>query len=455
MIKRTAYQKLLDWKNNSHQCALLIDGARQVGKTFLVREFAKNEYESFLEINFIETPEARSIFAGNLSADTLIPFLTSLAKSSLIPGKTLVFFDEVQECPRARTAIKFLVDDGRFDYIESGSLLGVSYQDVPSLPVGYEAELRMFPLSFEEFCGALGNYEEALAVARQAFECQVAVPGPFHQQLMKLFSYYLIVGGMPAAVSRFAETRDLAQVLEVQKAILKLYRKDIARYARNRIHVQAILDALPGELNKKNKRFKLSDIAKSARSERYESDFLWLADAGVALPCYNVSQLVLPLSLNKQHSVFKLFLCDTGLLAAMLGDGVQFQILQGNLDVNWGSVLENACAQILTANGFEALYYEKAKHGEIDFVVPKGAKVVPIEAKSGRIFRAHAALDNILRVKSWGLDFAYVFCRSNTTIDALVPDGRDIECTIAYMPWYLITFLKPDSLPDSFVVQLP
>lgn len=455
MLKRAAYQKLLDWKSSPNRRALLIDGARQVGKTFLVREFAKNEYDCFLEVNFVESPEAKAIFEGNLDPDTLIAFLSSLATAPLIPGKTLIFFDEVQECPRARTAIKFLVDDGRFDYIESGSLLGVSYQDVPSLPVGYETELRLFPLTFEEFCGALGNYDGALESARQAFEQRTAVPAPAHQQLMELFSYYLIVGGMPAAVQRFAETRDLAQVLEVQKGILRLYRMDIGRYARNRIHVQAIFDALPSELNKKNKRFKLSDISKSARSERYESDFLWLADAGVALPCYNVSELVVPLSLNKQHSVFKLFLCDTGLLTAMLGDGVQFRVLRGELDVNWGAILENAFAQILTANGFEALYYEKAKHGEIDFVVQKGGKVVPIEAKSGRIFRAHAALDNILQVQSWALDFAYVFCRSNTVIDELVRDWSDAECTIAYMPWYLISFLKPDTLPPSFVVELP
>lgn len=272
---------------------------------------------------------------------------------------------------------------------------------------------------------------------------------------MELFKYYLIVGGMPAAVARFAQTRDIAQVQSVQKDILKLYRADIVKYARNKAHVGAIFDAIPAELSKKNKRFKLSDLAKSARSERYESDFIWLADAGVAIPCYNVTELVAPLRLNRQHSVFKLFLCDTGLLVAMLGDGVPFKVLQGELDINWGAILENAFAQMLTANGFDALYYEKAKHGKIDFVVQKSGKVVPIEAKSGRIFRAHVALDNVLRVKEWGLDFAYVFCRENTTVEVEIPEGRDIQCAIAYMPWYMLAFLKPDTLPDSFVVELP
>lgn len=455
MIERAAYPLLLQWKQDPRHRALLIDGARQVGKTYLVRRFGQENYGTFVEINFVQTPEAKTIFEGNLDTETLIPLLSAFTATSFTPGDTLIFFDEIQECPRARTAIKFLVDDGRFDYIESGSLLGVTHGDVPSLPVGYETELRLYPLSFQEFCGALGDFDEALTIAEKCFHEETAVPPPIHDRLMELFRYYVIVGGMPAAVSQFAETRDLVRVLEVQRAILGLYRKDVARYARNKPHVRAIFDAIPAELSKKNKRFKLSDLAKTARTERYESDFLWLADAGVALPCYNVTELVLPLQLNQQHSVFKLFLCDTGLLMAMFGQGIQFKILQGEMNINWGAILENVFAQILVANGFDALYYEKAKHGEIDFVVQKGSRVIPIEAKSGRIFRAHASLDNILKVKAWGLDFAYVFCRSNTAVEAIVPEGREIECTVAYMPWYLISFLKPEALPASLVVELP
>lgn len=455
MLKRAAYERLVSWKEDPHRRALLVDGARQVGKTYLVRAFAREHYGTTVEINFVESPEAKAIFAGNLDPDTLIPQLSAFSGTALTPGDTLIFLDEIQECPRARTAIKFLVEDGRFDYIESGSLLGVTYENVPSLPVGYESELTLYPLSFEEFCRALGENETALEMARACFKEEAAVAAVIHQKLMELFKYYLIVGGMPAAVARFAQTRDIAQVQSVQKDILKLYRADIVKYARNKAHVGAIFDAIPAELSKKNKRFKLSDLAKSARSERYESDFIWLADAGVAIPCYNVTELVAPLRLNRQHSVFKLFLCDTGLLVAMLGDGVPFKVLQGELDINWGAILENAFAQMLTANGFDALYYEKAKHGEIDFVVQKSGKVVPIEAKSGRIFRAHAALDNVLRVKEWGLDFAYVFCRENTTVEVEIPEGRDIQCAIAYMPWYMLAFLKPDALPDSFIVELP
>lgn len=455
MLKRVAYDHLVRWKNESRHLALLIDGARQVGKTYLVREFGRNNYGTFVEINFANSPEAKDIFKGNLNAATLIPLLSAFAETAFVPGDTLIFFDEIQECPQARTAIKFLVEDGRFDYIESGSLLGATYENVSSLPVGYESELRLYPLSFEEFCWALGENGIALEMARTCFQQETVVPDVAHKKLTELFRYYLVVGGMPAAVARFVETRDMARVHRIQSDILRLYRADIAKYARNKAHVKAIFDAIPAELSKKNKRFKLSDLAKSARTERYESDFIWLTDAGVALPCFNVTELVAPLLLNRQHSVFKLFLCDTGLLMAMLGPGTQFKVLQGELNINWGAILENVFAQILTANGFDTLYYEKAKHGEVDFVVQKDGKVIPIEAKSGRIFRAHASLDNVMKVKEWGLDFAYVFCRDNTAVEVSIPEGRDIECAIAYMPWYMIAFLRPDEFPESFIVELP
>lgn len=454
MLRRSAYERLERWRAQPGRRALLIDGARQVGKTYLVRAFARAHYDLLVEINFIDQPEAKAIFEGSLNAATVIPLLSAFAGRPLEPGRTLVFLDEIQACPRARTAIKFLVDDGRFDYIESGSLLGVSYCEPPSLPVGYESVLRLYPLTFEEFCWALDVQPEVLDLVRECFERQCVVPEPVHGRLMRLFSYYLAIGGMPAVVARFAETRDVARALEVQQDILALYRMDIARYARNKAHVRAIFDAIPAELDKQNKRFRLSDLAKSARTERYESDFIWLADAGVGLPCFNVSELVAPLRLNVKHSMFKLFLCDTGLLTAQLADGVQFKILQGQLDVNWGAVLENAFAQMLTANGFDALYYERAKHGEIDFVVQKGGKVIPIEAKSGRIFRAHASLDSVLRVREWGLELAYVFCRENVAVEVKLPDGRDDLATIAYLPWYMMAFVKPEGLPESLVVEL-
>ena len=263
-LQRKAYDDFLKWKSAPDRRALLVTGARQVGKTYLIREFGRNEYEVFLEINFIETPKAREIFEGDLDADTLVANLTAFTKVPLVPGQTLVFFDEIQECPRARTAMKFLVEDGRFDYIESGSLLGVSYKEVPSYPVGYEQHLRMYPLTLREFFDAMGQNDQTLELVRERMRNREPIPTAIHERLLRAFSLYMVVGGMPAAVERFNETSDLSHVLAVQQDIVDLYRQDIAKYGDDRPHIKMIFDAIPEELDKKNKRFKLSDLAKSA-----------------------------------------------------------------------------------------------------------------------------------------------------------------------------------------------
>lgn len=443
-LARSLTKKLEAWKNNPSHKALLLDGARQVGKTFAVREFARENYDVFLEINFVESPGACSIFEGDLDADAVIMGLTAYSNTPLMPGKTLVFLDEIQECPRARTAIKFLVDDGRFDYIESGSLLGVTYQHVDSLPVGYEEELRVYPLTFLEFAKAAGVQEEVLAAVRQACEGGKPVPDALHERLLRAFRIYMAVGGMPAAVQAFVDTSDLARVLKVQEGILALYRQDVMKYAPNKAHVNAIFGAIPAELDSKNKRFKLTDLAKTARMERYASDFMWIADAGVALPCYNVCAPVAPLQVNMQHNLFKLFLCDTGLLSAMSVGAVQFDLIQGNLAINQGAFLENVIAQQLVANGFKLYYYDKSKVGEVDFVLQKGSKVLPLEAKSGSDFAKHKALDNLMAVSEWGLDEAVILCGSNV----------ETRGGVRYLPWYAVAFVEQDRLPDSLIVTL-
>lgn len=438
-LQRKAYDDFLKWKSAPDRRALLVTGARQVGKTYLIREFGRNEYEVFLEINFIETPKAREIFEGDLDADTLVANLTAFTKVPLVPGQTLVFFDEIQECPRARTAMKFLVEDGRFDYIESGSLLGVSYKEVPSYPVGYEQHLRMYPLTLREFFDAIGQNDQTLELVRERMRNREPIPTAIHERLLRAFSLYMVVGGMPAAVERFNETSDLSHVLAVQQDIVDLYRQDIAKYGDDRAHIKMIFDAIPEELDKKNKRFKLSDLAKSARMERYASDFMWVADAGVGLPCYNVKAPELPLSLNTQHNLFKLFLCDVGLLSAQTSGDARFDLLQGNLAVNWGSMLENAIAQELTAHGFDLRYFDKAKYGEVDFVIEKGSKSLPIEAKSGKDYEKHKALDNVMAVREWGIDSAIVFCRGNVR-----EEGK-----VLYLPWYAVMFIEKERGPQK------
>ena len=443
-IQRKLFQQLKDWKDRPDHKALLIDGARQVGETFAVRQFAAEHYEVFLEINLVKSPRAKSIFEGDLDAPSIIMGLTAYSGTALLPGKTLIFFDEIQECPRARTAIKFLVDDGRFDYVESGSLLGVTYQHVDSLPVGYEDELRAYPLTFAEFAVAAGIQPETLEEARRACKAQQPVLSVANDRLLRAFRIYMAVGGMPAAVQTYVDTGDLARVLEVQRGILALYRQDVAKYAPNKAHVNAIFDAIPAQLDKKNRRFKLSDLAKTARMERYESDFMWLADAGVALPCYNVSAPTVPLQINLQHNLFKLFLCDCGLLSAASVGAVQFDIIQGDLSINQGSFLENVVAQELLAHGFRLSYYDKSKIGEVDFVLQRGSTILSVEAKSGSDFKIHRALDNLMDVEEWGLERAVVLCNGNVE-----KDGR-----VTYLPWYAVSFIEQERLPESFVVRV-
>ena len=441
-LERSITKNLESWYAEPQRKALMVAGARQVGKTYSVREFAAAHYRIVLEINFAETPSAKAIFNGDLDAETLIANLTAFSQMPLVPGETLVFLDEIQECPNARAAMKFLVEDGRFDYIESGSLLGVLYKNVPSLPVGYEHAIRMFPLTLQELFRALGVQDETLALVEECFTGRNPVPPAIHERLVRLTRLYFAVGGMPDAVERFVQTSDLAQVMSIQKGITGLYRQDISKYASNKPHVKSIFDAIPGELSARNKRFVLTDLAPTARMERYASDFMWLADAGVALPCYNTRALERPLAINEQHSLFKLFLCDVGLLGSMFEEPVQRELVMGDPSVNEGSILENMAAQELSANGFHLRYFDKSKYGEIDFAVTVGDSVVPVEMKSGSDYTKHKALDNVMAVSEWGIGEGIVFCRENVS-----RNGR-----VTYLPWYMLPFLRPLE-PVSFVVD--
>lgn len=307
-MKREITQYLQEWKLEKKKKALLITGARQIGKTYIIRDFAKKNYQNFVEINFVENEFADKIFQNVSQVDDMIVNITAFAGKKLEPGKTLIFLDEIQECPQARTAIKFLVDDGRFDYIESGSLLGIKYKEVKSYPVGYESVYQMYPMNLKEFFMANGVQEETFAYLEDHFNENSPISESIHNTMCKLFQYYLIVGGMPDVVQTFIDTHDIGKVVETQKNILELYRQDISKYAsQNKIKIKDIFDRIPVELNEKNKRFILASIKKTARMERYENSFLWLKDAGVAIPCYNVTEPVVPLRISEKHNLFKLW----------------------------------------------------------------------------------------------------------------------------------------------------
>ena len=287
MLNRKIDSYIRDFYTNSRN-ALLITGARQTGKTFSIREFGKS-FKSFVEINFVDMPEAVSVFAEAKSSSDILLRLSAITRVPLIKGDTLVFFDEVQKCPDIVTKIKFLVDEGSYRYIMSGSLLGVELKDLRSEPVGYMGVKEMFPLDFEEFISNLGINENIINSLRDSWKSRNAVDSFLHTKLMELFRLYLVIGGMPAAVNKYMESNNLQEVTAVQQDIICLYKRDIAQYdPKNKLYIENIFDLIPPELNAKNKRFIMKSLNESARFERYRNSFLWLKDAGVAIPVYNV-----------------------------------------------------------------------------------------------------------------------------------------------------------------------
>ena len=446
MLHRKAYDKLLEWKKEPRKKALCIMGARQIGKTTVVRQFGKEQYERFVEINFITQPDAVKIFDGNLDADSIIVALTAFAQTEMIPGKTLVLLDEIQVCPNARTAIKFLVEDGRFDYVESGSLLGVKYKEVRSYPVGFEEPYKMYPMDLEEFLWANKVPESTIEYLKTCYNTQLAVLPAVHDTLCKLFYSYIVVGGMPDVVQTYVDTHDIARVIARQSEILELYRQDIAQYAQgsDKQKIKAIFDSIPSQLNDKNRRFVLSAVSAGARQLRYSDSFNWLSDAGVALPCFNVEAPQPPLRLNEKHSLFKLFFGDTGLLCAACMENVQFGVLNGDLQINMGSILENMIAQQLKGNGFSLNYFDSKRTGEIDFVVQNGLGVELIEVKSGSDYRKHPALNKMLGVAEWKFRKATVLCKGN--IEEV--DG------VRYLPWYMVMFMTPAQPPKEMKYEV-
>jgi len=432
MLYRKITKYIEEFYNTSAN-ALLLTGARQTGKTYSARTFGRN-FDNFVELNFIEHPEAVGLFKDVTSADEILLRLSALTSTPLIPGKTLVFFDEVQRCDNLITAIKFLVQDGRYRYILSGSLLGVELQDIKSVPVGYLGIKEVFPLDFEEFIINLGISEEVISNLRECWEQRKSVDSVVHAKMMQLFRLYLIAGGMPAAVSEYVTSNNISTVMRIQQDIVALYRKDIAQYAqKDNLRIKEVFDLLPSELDSKNKRFILKSLNEHAKFERYQNSFLWLKDAGVAIPVYNVNSPELPLKLAETRNLFKLFSNDVGLLAAQYAGGIQLKILTGDSSVNVGAVYENVIAEELQSHGITPYYYNNKRRGEVDFVISIGDKVLPIEVKSGKDFRRHAALTNLMTDYPESVYDAIVLCNGNV----------ETLGNIFYLPIYMIMFIKP------------
>ena len=443
MIERKVEQRLERFRQEDK--ALLITGARQVGKTFIIREFGKQAYQSFIEINFLENKTAASLFENARDSRDLLLRLSAIADKPLIPGQTLIFFDEVQECPEIVTAIKFLVEEGSYRYILSGSLLGVDLKDIRSVPVGYMDIVQMYPLDFEEFALANRVSPNVIDALREAFEEKRPVDAVVHERMMALFRLYLVVGGMPAAVMKYLETNNLRDVIGEQQAIIALYKKDIARYdPEEKLYLEDIFDLIPSELNCKNKRFILKNLNENFKFSRYSNSFLWLKDAGVALPTFCVAEPTVPLRLSKSSNLFKLFLSDVGLLASMYMDHIQVKILNGEKSINFGAVYENAAAQELKAHGFDLYYFNSKKQGELDFLIERNGHVLPIEIKSGKDYTKHAALSNVLANEDYDIPEAYVFLNDNVS-----RTGK-----ITYYPIYMLMFVEKQDQSGDMVYTI-
>ena len=444
MLQRKIYKRIEDFYKNHPNKALMIVGARQVGKSYIVEEFCKVHYKSFIKMDFIENPDYISALTGAKSTEEVLLRLSALFGDKMIPGKTMFFFDEVQECKELITQIKYLVQDGTYDYILSGSLLGTVFRDIISAPVGYMDILRMYPLDFEEFALANGVGTKVLNALRKAFDSKTSVDSYIHERMMQLFELYLIVGGMPAAVSTYLETKNLRLVMEEQNAILRLYRQDISKYdAQDRLYLNEIFDLIPSELNAKNKRFILKNLNEKARFDKYYDSFLWLKNAGVALPVNVVDVPKAPLLLSKSQNLFKLFSNDVGLLAAQYGGDIQLRILRHETAINFGSIYENIAAEELTAHGYPLYYYNSKKFGELDFLIERNGKIVPIEIKSGKDYYRHNAMDNVLNQPDFGIEEGYVFCNGNI----------EITGKITYFPIYMLMFLQKEELPEEILFE--
>lgn len=434
MLQRKIEKQILNWLENDTK-ALLIEGARQVGKTYIIRkclEYAKRDY---VEFNLIKQPQIVALFDNIESTDDLIANLSLMTDKKLVKGKTVLFFDEIQEYKEIVTKIKFLVDERAFKYVFSGSLLGIELKNIKSAPVGYLKTLTMYPMDFEEFLQLYNYTDELKATLRKAFETKQPINKAVHEKMLQIFRMYLIVGGMPAAVEKFRETKDLEEVIAEHNDIIVQYKKDFTKYEEEkRLYLTKIYDLIPAELNERNKRFNFSDLKKGLHFERSEDDFIWLEKAGVAISVYNTSEPIVPLKLNQKSSLFKFFLSDVGMLTTMYGKTTKLKILNNDQDINYGAIYENVAAQELLAHQFELFYYNTKKQGEVDLMVEYMGGVLPIEIKSGKTYQRHSALNNLLKMENYTIKQAIVFNNYNI----------ETHGDITYYPIYMLMFLNEE-----------
>ena len=450
-MRRKMYQQLLNWKQREQGgSALLVQGARRVGKSYLVEGFAKAEYDSYILIDFNKAGnEVRDMFLHDLDdLDTFFLKLSALYNTRLVPRSSLIVFDEVQLFPRARSAIKYLVADGRYDYIETGSLVSIKKNVQDILIPSEEDSIEMHPMDFEEFCWALGN-ETIVPLARECFESRVPMGQALHRKAMDLFRQYLLVGGMPQAVKAYAQDRDFERTDRAKRRILKLYREDIRKHAgKDALRVESIFDELPSQLKNQNRHFKLASVKKGATFEGFRDAMFWLSDAMVVNNCYNTTEPTLGLNLNRERTTLKCYMADTGLLVShafdergLVDEQVYKKILLDKLEVNMGMVVENAVAQMLRASGHKLYFYanpcreDASSRMEIDFLISKAGitnrhNISPIEVKSSARYTL-SSLRKFMKKYPAQLHTAFV----------VHPADLKVEDGVMFVPLYMVPFL--------------
>ena len=432
MLKRKFYFFLKEWKKSKKNECLLVKGARQIGKSFIIRKFGMENYENYIEINFEESPEIKSAFEGNLNVDMLIQKITLLMeKVSFVPEKTLVFLDEIQSCPKARTSLKFWAEDGRFDVIASGSLLGLNYREVSSFPVGYERQVEMHSLDFEEFLWARGIQESLISVLSEHFKNASPVENAVNKKMESLVREYMAIGGMPAVVNSFIESNNYNEVHKTQMMILDAYLNDIAKYApaKDKPKARNCYLSIPRQLSKENTKFQYGLVEEGGNARKYANSLDWLRDSNIVRYCFNVVPPSFPLVSYVRQEQFRIYCNDIGLLVAMFGYEMKSAIVNDTLKGSAkGGIYENLIADFLLKKDKPLFYFKRDdSSSEVEFLLEKDASVIPIEVKSHK--GSTSSLDTLLKKEEIPYGYKIMDCNAGRT---------DKKITI---PHYMAMFL--------------
>ena len=445
-MKRQYENKIQNWINNSKK-ALLIYGARQVGKTYLIREMLKRNSISYFEINFQEREDILKAIKDLNNAEDISMRLALYSDEPLIEKESVIFLDEVQLYPEIITKIKFLVDEGKYRYILSGSNLGVKLKGIKSIPIGYIDMFKMYPMNYLEFVEAIGINQNTIDYLKECFDKLEPVDEIIHKRMLNAFYYYLICGGMPSVVDTFVKTRNLREVRDEQQNIIRQYKADFIKYENvdKKLKIISIYDSIPAQLNQQNRRFIFTQLDKELKFDRYENSFLWLKDAAVAIPIYIAKKPKAPLILSKSKNQFKLFMSDVGLLTSSYPDYISKELLNMNpeYEINNGALFENFIAQELVSMNIQPYYFKSKNIGEIDFLIEYDNQVIPLEIKSGKDYKIHKALDNLLNTREYSIKKAYILSPSNIEID-----DKNI-----YLPIYM-TGLFNNRIDEDIIINL-